>query len=286
VLEEQLGYWRKQLAGMTALQLPTDRPRPPTQSFRGDYQVWKITRSDTDRMNALSRQEGVTLFMTLAAAFAVLLHYLTEQIDLVVGTDVANRNHVQIEKLIGFFVNQLVLRFNLSGNPTFRELLQRVQRVTTEAYAHQELPFEMVVAELQPQRESSRTPLFQVKLVLQNYPLDQLELPGLILTPVSIPIRTSKYDLLFNINENAQGLSGTLEYDTDLFEAASISRLLRLYDAVLGQIVALPEIKLTQVTKALVEWDEQQSATVENRFAPASRQRLRTSSGETNRQIN
>jgi len=275
VLEEQLEYWRRQLAGMAALQLPTDRPRPPTQSFRGDYLVWKLPSFDTERLNSLSRQDGVTLFMTLTAAFAVVLHHLTEQIDIVIGTDVANRNHVQIEKLIGFFVNQLVLRFNLSGNPMFRELLKRTQRTTLEAYAHQELPFEMVVAALQPERQTSRMPLFQVKLVLQNYPLDQLELPGLVLTPVPTPIRTSKYDLLFNINENNQGLAGTLEYDTELFDAASISRLLRQYEAVLRQVVAQPEIRLTMLSRSLVECEEQHSTTEEKQLAETNLKKLK-----------
>src|SRR5690349_2823289 len=141
VLEEQLGYWRQQLAGMATLQLPTDRPRPANQSFRGYYQSWRLPLSETERLNAFSRQEGVTLFMTLMMAFQVLLHCLTRQTDIVAGTDVANRNCTQIEGLIGFFINQLVLRLDLSGDPTLRQLLQRVQQMTLEAYAHQDLPF-------------------------------------------------------------------------------------------------------------------------------------------------
>ena len=215
------------------------------------------------------------MFMTLMTAFQILLHYLTGQVDIVVGTDIANRNHRQIEGLIGFFVNQLVLRLDLSGDPTFRELLEQARATTLEAYAHQEVPFEMLVAEMRPERELSRTPMFQVKLVLQNYPLDDLELPGLTLTPIPIPVQTSKYDLLFNIHETKQGLAATLEYDTDLFDAATISRFLSHYEAILRQAVEDPEVKLKALVGRLARADEQRQAVKEDRLAEVSVRKLR-----------
>jgi len=274
-LAAEVGYWRGRLEGMATLEVPTDRARPAAQSFRGAYQVWKLPLSETERIVALCNREGVTMFMTLMTAFQILLHYLTGQVDIVVGTDIANRNHRQIEGLIGFFVNQLVLRLDLSGDPTFRELLEQARATTLEAYAHQEVPFEMLVAEMRPERELSRTPMFQVKLVLQNYPLDDLELPGLTLTPIPIPVQTSKYDLLFNIHETKQGLAATLEYDTDLFDAATISRFLSHYEAILRQAVEDPEVKLKALVGRLARADEQRQAVKEDRLAEVSVRKLR-----------
>ena len=276
VLEEQLGYWRKQLAGMATLQLPADRPRPANQSFRGYYRSWTLPLSVTEQLNACSRQEGVTLFMTLMMAFQVLLHCLTRQTDIVVGTDVANRNRTQIENLIGFFINQLVLRLDLSGDPTLRQLLQRVHEMTLEAYAHQDLPFEMLVAELQPERVANRTPLFQVKLVLQNYPSHSLGISSLSLSPVLVPVHTSKHDLLFNIYEGEQGLAGVLEYDPSLFEAHTIARFLRYYDAILNHVVAQPEMKLKTLVDVIAQLDEQQWTNNEDDLHEASLQKLRS----------
>ena len=276
VLEEQLGYWRKQLAGMAALQLPTDRPRPANQSFRGYYQSWTLPLSETEQLNAFSRQEGVTLFMTLMMAFQILLHCLTQQTDIVVGTDVANRNRTQIEKLIGFFINQLVLRLDLSGDPTLRQLLQRVHQMTLEAYAHQDLPFETLVAELQPERAPNKTPLFQVKLVLQNYPSSGLGISSLTLDPVLIPVHTSKHDLLFNIYETEQGLAGVLEYDTSLFEARTIARFLRHYETILNHLVSQPDMKLKAIANVIAQLDEQQWTNNEDELHKASLQKLRS----------
>ena len=170
-LEAQLAYWREQLAGAPAvLELPSDRPRPPVQSVRGATQRFVLPRALSQALRQLSRQEGATLFMTLLAAFQVLLARYTGQDDIVVGSPIAGRTHTELEDLIGFFVNTLVLRTNLAGDPTFRELLGRVRAVTLEAYAHQDVPFERLVEELQPQRDLSRAPLVQVLFVLQNSP--------------------------------------------------------------------------------------------------------------------
>ncbi|HEX8136910.1 MAG TPA: condensation domain-containing protein, partial [Pyrinomonadaceae bacterium] len=275
VVEEEVRYWKEVLEGMAALEMPVDRVRPSVQSFRGAAQVWKLPLAETERLSALCQREGVTMFMALMTAFQILLHYLTGQVDIVVGTDIANRNHRQLEGLIGFFVNQLVLRLDLSGDPTLRELLERARTNTLEAYAHQDVPFEMLVAELQPERELNRTPMFQVKLVLQNYPLDSLEMAGLILTPIPVPIHTSKYDLLFNIYETGQGLAATLEYDTDLFDAASISRFLSHYEAILRQAVEDPAVRLKRMVERLAQADERQRALKEERLAEVSMRKLR-----------
>ena len=176
-LESQLAYWRERLSGApAALALPTDRPRPAVQSFNGATQSINLSESLTDAIRSLGRTEDATLFMTLFAAFNVLLYRYTEQKDLVVGVPVSNRNWMDLDKLIGFFVNTLVLRTDLSGAPSFRELLRRVREVALSAYTHQDLPFERLVEELQPERDLSRTPLFQVMFALQNAPLESLDL--------------------------------------------------------------------------------------------------------------
>jgi len=185
VLEDQLSYWKSQLAGRPeTLQFPTDRPRPPVQTYTGARQSLELPAGLAESLKDLCRQENATLFMVLLAAFKVLLHRYTGQTDVVVGTDVANRNRVEIENLVGFFVNQLVIRTDLSGDPAFRALLARVRTAALGAYAHQDVPFEKLVEELRPERDVSRTPLFQVKLVLQNAPFKWLELPGLSLSPI------------------------------------------------------------------------------------------------------
>ena len=168
VLEEQLQYWRKQLAGMEPLDMPTDHARPAVVSHQSVAKVFAIEKPLSEKLKELSRREGVTLFMSLLAGFQVMLSKYAGQQDVAVGTDIANRNHLEIESLIGFFVNQLVLRTRLSGNPGFREVLERVRQVTLDGYQHQDVPFEKLVEELQPERDRSRSPLFQVKLVLQN----------------------------------------------------------------------------------------------------------------------
>ncbi|HEY4383256.1 MAG TPA: condensation domain-containing protein, partial [Ktedonobacteraceae bacterium] len=219
VLQSQLTYWRQQLAGAPAvLNLPLDHPRPAVQTFAGAQQDMLLPAVLLQELKALSQREGVTLFMTLLAAFQVLLLRYTGQDDLVVGTPIANRTRQELEGLIGFFVNTLVLRTDLSGHPTFEQVLQRVREVCLGAYAHQDIPFEKVVEELEPERDLSHSALFQVMLILQNTPREQGELAGVRLTPLAIESITSKFDLTLTLIEMEAGLQCSLEYSTELFE--------------------------------------------------------------------
>ncbi len=192
VLEKQLSYWQKQLDGISMLNLPTDRPRLAAQTYQGARQPLQLSKSLSEAVLALGQQEGVTLFITLLAAFQVLLSRYTQQEDIAIGSPIANRNRSEIEGLIGFFVNSLVLRTDLSGNPTFRELLNRVKEVALGAYAHQDLPFEKLVEELHPERNLNQNPLFQVVFALQNAPISALELPNLTLSPLPFDTETTR----------------------------------------------------------------------------------------------
>ena len=239
-LERQLVYWREQLGGeLPVLELPTDRPRPAVQSYRGARLGLRLPVELSAELKELSRREGATLFMTLLAAFQILLHRYSGQKEIVVGTDVANRNYHETEGLIGFFVNQLVLKTDLSGEPTFVDLLRRVKDVCLGAYAHQDVPFEKLVDELQTERDLSRSPLFQVKLVLQNQPQESLQLSGLQLGRVGVERVTAKFDLMLTMVEG-NGLSGVLEFNTDLFEERTITRFGERYAELLRSIVAAP----------------------------------------------
>ncbi len=242
VLESEIAFWRRQLAGLPPLlELPTDRPRPAVQSFRGAARPVRLPAELTRQAQALGRREGATLFMVLLAGFQALLARYSGQDDLAVGTPVAGRNRVEIEGLIGFFVNTLVLRGDLTGEPTFRELLGRVRETALAAYAHQDVPFEKLVEELAPERSLAHTPLFQVMLVLQNAPVESLEIRDLRLRPVGGAGTTAKFDLTLSLEERDGGLAGTVEYATDLFDAATIDRLIRHFERLLAAAVAAPE---------------------------------------------
>src|SRR5262249_15317520 len=217
VLEEQLQYWRKQLAEMEPLDLPTDHVRPAVVSHQSAAKFFAIEKQLSEKLRELSRREGVTLFMSLLAGFQVVLSKYAGQQDVAVGTDIANRNRLEIEGLIGFFVNQLVLRTKLSGNPGFREVLERVRLVALDGYQHQDVPFEKLVEELQPERDMSRSPLVQVKLVLQNNEQQELQLPGLRVSNFPIRADLAKVDLHLTLEENSEGLSGELRYVVDLY---------------------------------------------------------------------
>jgi len=248
VLEEQLGYWRRQLAGMPdALELPADRERPARPSFQGGGHSFRFPVELSRALEELGRAEGVTLFMTLLAGFQALLHRWTGQSDVVVGTDVANRNRSEIEGLIGFFVNNLVLRTDLSGNPTFRELLARVREVTLGAYAHQDLPFDLLVTELQPRRQLARTPLFQVLFVLQNVPTPELEIPGLRLSPMAGNLGSAKFDLAVFVNRTEEGIFGAWNYSTDLFDASTVARLSAQYQTLLASSIENPDERIQRL---------------------------------------
>ena len=247
-LQRQIAYWKEHLGGAPALlELPADRPRPPVQSFRGAVQRAGLTAALTQGLKGLGQREGATLFMTLMAAFQVLLSRYSGQDDLVVGTPIANRTHSEIEGMIGFFVNTLALRTDLSGDPTFLELLGRVREAALGAYAHQDLPFEKLVEELQPERSLSHSPLFQVMLVLQNAPYRQPQLAGLMTKALDGDSVTAKYDLNLEFWESDGTLDVRLEYSTDLFDAATIERLLGHFRTLLEGIVAQPQQRLSRL---------------------------------------
>ncbi len=241
-LKRHLDYWRAQLRGAPAvLELPTDYPRPPVQTFWGDRQTITLPAGLQQQLQQLSRQSDATLFMTLLAAFQVLLYRYSGQEDIVIGSPVANRTRAELEPLIGFFVNMLVLRGDLSGNPTFRQLLARVRHMTLAAYEHQEVPFDRLVDELQPERNTSHTPLFQVVFILQNAPMPPLELADLRLHLADTHSGIAKFDLTLEVTERADGLEVAAEYTTALFDPETIARLLLHYRVLLEGIAASPD---------------------------------------------
>ncbi len=243
-LEQQLSFWTEYLRDLAALELPADRPRPTLPSYRGARQSLELPRALIERLTALGRRENATLFMTLLAAFQVLLHRYTGQEDIAVGSPIAGRTRVEVEGLIGCFVNTLVLRADLSGNPTFREFLARVREVALKVYEHQDLPFEKLVEELNPERDRSRNPLFQVLFVVQNTPKRSTAFPGLTATPVEIDSATAKFDLSAALIERAGETTLRVEYRTELFEAATIARLLEHYRNLLEAIAADAEQRI------------------------------------------
>lgn len=277
VLQTQLAYWQQQLNGISMLHLPTDRPRPAIQSYQGAREFLELPKKLCDALITLSQQEGVTLFMTLLAAFETLLYRYTYQEDIVVGSPIANRNRSEIEGLIGFFVNSLVLRTNLSGNPIFRELLGRVRKVTLGAYSHQDLPFEKLVEELHPERNLSHHPLFQVVFGFENAPMSALELPGLVPSLINIDFKTTRFDLelyLWKCSEDfrslwggdwedSEGIRGVMVYNTDLFDQGTIRRILKHFKILLEGIVSDPEERIAnlpllseaELHQILVEWN-------------------------------
>jgi non-ribosomal peptide synthetase component F len=249
-LDAQLSYWKRQLNNAPPLlQLPTDRPRPPVQSFRGARQALMMEKSLAEALNRLSRQEHVTLFMTLLAGFKLLLYSYTMQDDLIVGTAIAGRDRLETEGLIGCFVNTLVLRTDISGNPTFKGLLQRVRDVTLGAYAHQETPFEKLVDELRLARNLSHAPLFQVAFGVRNAPLavSVLNLSGLSLSPIEFEQEEARFDLTVWVDERADGLRGVWSYATDLFDAETIRGMHQDFAALLHCIVAQPDASLSDL---------------------------------------
>jgi non-ribosomal peptide synthetase component F len=265
VLEAQISYWKQQLAGgASVLELPTDRPRPAVQTNRGATLSRKLPADLIGALKALGQRERVTQFMTLLAAFQTLLYRYSDQLDVSVGSPIANRNRAEIEGLIGFFVNTLVLRADFSGAPTFRELLQRVREVMLGAYAHQDLPFEMLVEVLQPERDMSRSPLFQVMFILQNAPVRAQRLPGLALEMLDVHSGSSTFDLTLSMAEEADGMDAAIEFNTDLFDASTIESMLEHFQVLLEGVVAdpdqpvsrLPLLTADERRRLLVEWND------------------------------
>jgi amino acid adenylation domain-containing protein len=280
VLARQLTYWKDRLAGApTVLELPADHPRRPVQGYKGARQTITLRTALVESLRALGHREGVTLFMTMLAAFNVLLFRYTGQEDVVVGTPIANRARSELEDLIGFFINTLVLRSDLSGDPSFRGLLARVKEVALGAYAHQDLPFEMLVLELHPERDMSRNPLFQVAFQLTNAPNaggDPLEedVVGADSSPSAgesapeVEVVASKFDLLFNVWDHGGGLEVQADYSTDLFNDTTITRMLEHYRVVLNGVVAdadqhlslMPLLTSEEERLTLVDWNNTEAS--------------------------
>lgn len=264
-LASQLSYWREQLKGsLPMLKLPTDRTRPAEHTTIGALHHFKLPKEIVTRINQLKRETGATLFNILLSAFKALIHRYTGQEDILIGSMTANRNRSEIRDLIGFFVNTLVLRTQVTGTLTFRELLARVKEVTLGAYAHQDVPFEKLVEELKPVRESNHSPLFQVMFSFQSLPRNELELPGLQVCKVEIDNGTSKFDLTLDVNETREGIVGFFEYNTDLFDAATIQRMAHHYQNLLigalddpdQPLWALPMLSETERNQLLIEWNK------------------------------
>ncbi|NJR53713.1 MAG: amino acid adenylation domain-containing protein [Acaryochloris sp. CRU_2_0] len=260
----QMAYWKQQLSGeLPILQLPTNRPRSALQSHQGAIESCCISTSVTNDLKQLGQSTETTLFMLLLAVFKVLLHRYTQQTDMVVGTPIANRNRAELEGMIGFFINTLVLRSDLSGDPSFRELLSRIRDVALGAYAHQDLPFEVLVEELQPERNLSRNPLFQVMFALHNVPTVPLKLADLTLESLKSETGTAQVDLSLDLVETPEGLLATLEYSTDLFDGDMITQMLEHFQVLLTGIIANPDQPLSQLpllTEAeqhqlLIQWN-------------------------------
>ncbi|HEX2252153.1 MAG TPA: condensation domain-containing protein, partial [Thermoanaerobaculia bacterium] len=277
-LDELIGYWRRRLAGAPpVVALPTDRPRPQEPVHRGAMRPLVIPGELATALRTLAHGEGVTLFMLLLAAFDALLHSYSGAEDVVVGSNVAGRTRSELEEMVGFFVNMLVLRVDLSGDPTFQALLRRVRDVTLGAYAHQELPFDKLVDELRVERDPRVHPLFQAVFTLQNTPLPDLRLPGLELRPQEAEVATTHFDLIFNLmdgGEAAAGGEGTagaeagavrgvVQYDRELFDAATIDAMVQRFETVLRVVAVRPEARLSEVVERAAaagvrEWAERE----------------------------
>ncbi|PRP97397.1 Linear gramicidin synthase subunit B [Enhygromyxa salina] len=240
-IEAQLRYWQRQLAELPELRLPTDRPRPDQPSYRGAIEAFRVEPELRDALFALSREAEATLFMTLLAAFVALLTRYSDQDDIVLSSPVANRNRAELEPLIGFFVNSLVLRVDSSGTPSFRELLTRVRQVTLDAYDHQDAPFERLVELLRPERRTTHNPLFRAAFSVQNTVLEPESPPGLTISPWQTHSRTAKFDLVLALTDDEEGLLGDVEYSCELFDRATILTMIGLYHQLLAAIVEHPD---------------------------------------------
>ena len=266
-LQKQLSYWKEQLAGVVPVELPLDNPRPALTSFRGEKQSLRLSPELSRDLQALARAEGATLFMVMLATFQVLLSRYSGQTDICVGTPIANRNRAELEDLIGSFVNTLLLRTDLSGDPGFSELLRRVREVALAGYAHQDLPFEKLVDELHPERSLSRNPLFDVIFAVQNAPQVEARMGNMRLEPWGEGTKTTRMDLEVHVSEGAQGLVCTFVYATDLFEAETIARLISHYEQLLKAVVTdrhqrlseLPLLTSAERAQLLTHWNETRS---------------------------
>ncbi len=300
-LEEHLAYWREQLSGeLISAEVPLDHPRPAVQSFKGRHAAIQLSKELSDRLRKLSQEQGVTLFMTLNAAFLALLHETGKQTDMLIGSAVAHRNRSELEGLIGFLVNMLALRTDLSGNPGFDELLQRVRTTTIGAWSHQDLPLTQILAQVQPGRDLGRNPLFQVQFSLltpdrnpavYGYGLEMgqietIELPGLVMSPVEVKFDNARYDIAIFLWDMPEGIEGTLEYSRDLFEPSTMERFVERYKTLLNCVLANPQIRLQELVLSLQESDstaEQEAADHLKASTQAKLKGLRKRSGRRSR---
>jgi hypothetical protein len=257
VREEQLGYWRCQLDGVVALELPTDRPRPAVRTINGALLDFRVSKTVTARLKDLSSARGATLFMTLVAACQVLFARWSGQDDVAVGTVTSGRDRIELEGLIGFFVNTVVLRSQVDRTQTFGEFLAQVKNIVLEAFAHQDVPFEQLVDELQPARDISRTPLFQTMVVLQNTPNHAGALPGLDIEDVDLPTVHASFDIKVDFQELDGGLYGALTYNTDLFDTGKVERLAAHLQVLLTGIASQPDRVVSELPM-LTEAETQQ----------------------------
>jgi amino acid adenylation domain-containing protein len=277
MLARELSYWQQHLgAAPPVLRLPEDGASPAVENQSAASEQLALSPELSEALHALCRRTGVTLFMTLLASLQVLLRYYTGQDDIIIGTDIANRNRPETEKLIGFFINMLPLRTDLSGDPTFGELLKRVREVCLNAYAHQDVPFMKIVEGLRLEREPGRNPLFQVVLVLQNFPHRPVEVSGtLVLEPLDVPTETAKFDLQLTLGETTRGISGQFEFNRELFGASTRARLAGHFQTLLASVVAQPDIRVSTLVEQLQDVDKQQQAVSRQEFRESRRRKLK-----------
>jgi hypothetical protein len=281
VLEQQVAYWRERLAGAPpVLVLPTDNVRPDKPTYQGSVHRFRLPVNLMEAVRSLSRQHGCTSFMTLLAGFKLLLLHYAKQTDIVLGTDLANRTTIQTESLVGFFVNLVALRTDLSGDPTFVELLSRVRETALGAYTHQNVPFDKLVEELQPERSLSHNPIVQMLFVQQNTPRSEKSLPGLTSEPYPVE-SPSKFDFAVFVMETDQGLAGSWVYSTELFETATIARMAGLYEVVLTKATAKPATRLSELLVILEVEDRTYRASQQKELRQLGAQKLKTAKRRT-----
>ncbi|HEY4387860.1 MAG TPA: condensation domain-containing protein, partial [Ktedonobacteraceae bacterium] len=258
VLDAQIAYWRKQLYEATALELPVNRSTTALRTAHGALTSFQFSTDLSESLVALSRREGITLFMLLLAAFQTFLYRYTGKEDIVIGTDIANRVRMETEGMIGFFVNLLALRTRFYGNPRFREILQQVREVVLDAYAYQDLPFEQIVDACQLERTANQIPLIRVLFVFQNAPMIPLQMQGLTIQPIEIEMHTTNFDLAVFLREEAGSLSGAVNYSTDLFDAETIATILQQFEVLLHDVVDRTDARVNALEIHTEEKKQQQ----------------------------
>ncbi|UNY98316.1 amino acid adenylation domain-containing protein [Zhouia spongiae] len=266
ILTKQSEYWKNQLSGLPTLKLPINKSRPIEQTYNGANVYFQLNKSISEKLYAFSKDNDVTLFMTLLSLFKVLLYKYTGQSDICVGSPIANRTRIEIEPLIGFFVNTLALRTNLNDDFSFLNFVEQIKNVTLDAYSNQDIPFEKVVEITQPNRNLAYSPLFQVMMILQNNPVSELSLGELSLKPLNFEQIVSRFDLTLEFTETQKGLYGRIEYNTDLFDRHSIDRMIKHYKILIDTIILNPNIKISDIElltsserqQLLFDWNDTQ----------------------------